>query len=147
MFGWKKKQRQLELQVKELEQRLEHNSKIIEEDHHDLAELKVMSAAATALIDALQAKIELLFDRQKRLREGLKVVIDTETRMGIPKQTLEEGVPFLGDLYSGKRAVPQLSSPGIPLADHVCCVDSDGNHTGTSDICIYCHPDLRKEND
>lgn len=107
MFGWNKKQRQLELQVKEL------------------------STAAKALMDALQTKIELLESRQKQLRDCLKAAIVEP--IPIPKQTMPG---------AGLSSLPVPADPGTRIVDHA-CVDSDFNVTGNSDICIYCHPDLR----
>ena len=53
--------------LKELDQRLTHNSKVLEEDHHDLMELKVENAALKERIEALELKIATLENDTLRL--------------------------------------------------------------------------------
>ncbi|MHA2063157.1 MAG: hypothetical protein ACXABY_02130 [Candidatus Thorarchaeota archaeon] len=130
MFGWKNKR--LALQIEELDRRLEHNSKMIEEDHHDLAELKTLVVELKAHIERLHLEVGTLRSRQQALRLALSEAM-TEPA-SVPKQTTQDtGLASL---------TPPLAYPGTIIVDHV-CVDSDFNVTGNSDICIYCHPDLR----
>jgi hypothetical protein len=62
MFGFRNK---TQTKIQDLEKRLTKNCEIIEEDHHDLAELKVAFLAAKARIGLLELQIELLTRSKK----------------------------------------------------------------------------------
>lgn len=68
MFGLKSKRQKT---IEELEARLVNNSKIIEEDHHDLKELTVLVQLLQTANTELVAKVAELESRQHNLRDGL----------------------------------------------------------------------------
>jgi DNA repair exonuclease SbcCD ATPase subunit len=57
MFGFNHK---MKMKIQEIEKRMTRNCEIIEEDHHNLAELKVAFLAAKAKIELLEQQIKLL---------------------------------------------------------------------------------------
>lgn len=108
MFGRNKTIERLQ----KVEERIEHNSQILEEDHADLVELKTQITSLIAENQELRSRIEALEERQQNFRQKLVSAID---------------LPPL--------ALPPLEE--VPYTGHV-CVNKDGQPSTTA-TCVECN--------
>lgn len=74
MFGQKRKE--INNRLEAVEQRITHNSEILEEDHGYVIELRTQIARLSALVEAQEARIEALEQRQQSFRHRLVSAID-----------------------------------------------------------------------